>query len=78
MEDVVEARGEAKSKSARAHANPATAPDPSAEPVVPEPLSEIPATFEAREEKARKEIATRFETRFARDAVPSPPWPPSS
>lgn len=30
-------------------------------------LAAIPATFEAREEKARKELATRYETRFVRD-----------
>ena len=37
-----------------------------AEPGADKALAEIPKTFEGREEKARKEIATRYETRFTR------------
>ena len=51
MEDLLEAK--AKNKT----------PD---DPVALKTLGTIPPTFEGREEKARKELATRFETRFTR------------
>lgn len=40
--------------------------DAAAQKVKDKALAAIPATYEAREEKARKELATRFETRFIR------------
>jgi carboxyl-terminal processing protease len=49
-------------------ADPDAADDAAAEQV----MGEIPATFEGREEKARKEIATRYETRFIRLAAMEP------
>ncbi len=51
MEDLLEAK--AKNKT----------PD---DPIALKTLGTIPPTFEGREEKARKELATRFETRFTR------------
>ncbi len=76
MEDLLEAKGAAQARPRDPSARgPVTSPDSAVGPdqgPVPEPLADIPSTFEAREEKARKELATRFETRFARDAAPAP------
>jgi carboxyl-terminal processing protease len=41
-------------------------------------LQQIPTTAEGREQKARQEIATRFETRFTRLATPDPLDPAES
>ncbi|HTE49820.1 MAG TPA: carboxy terminal-processing peptidase [Kofleriaceae bacterium] len=46
--------------------------DTRAEQAAAESLASIPTTPEAREEKARKELATRYETRFLRLATPEP------
>ncbi len=43
-----------------------------ADPPAEDALSSIPKTFEGREEKARKDIATRYETRFVRLAALDP------
>ncbi len=47
-------------------------PDPAAEAAAAKALAAIPPTFEGREEKARKELATRYETRFVRLAKSEP------
>ena len=41
-------------------------PDPAAEKAAEKALALIPPTFEGREEKARKDLATRYESRFVR------------
>lgn len=51
MEDLLEAKAKKKEPE---------------DPAAAKTLGTIPATFEGREEKARKELATRFETRFTR------------
>jgi carboxyl-terminal processing protease len=42
------------------------------DPAAAEPLADIPTTVEGREEKARKDLATRYETRFVRLAAAEP------
>jgi carboxyl-terminal processing protease len=66
MEDLLENKGKTSAKDKK--------PDPEAEKL----LGQIPVTPEAREEKARKEIATRFETRFVRLATLDPLEPAES
>jgi carboxyl-terminal processing protease len=59
MEDLASGKKDKPDKNAKVV-------DPAAEKVQAKALAEIPPTFEGREEKARKDLATRYEARFVR------------
>lgn len=65
MEDIVEAKAHPKPDAKKAK----DPDDAKREAIAERALGEIPATFEGREEKIRKELALRYSTQFTRLAV---------
>lgn len=66
MEDILEAKAHPKPDAKAKAKDP---DDAKREAIAERTLGEIPATFEGREEKIRKELAVRYSTQFTRLAV---------
>ncbi|MBL9110917.1 MAG: hypothetical protein JNM74_16650, partial [Myxococcales bacterium] len=62
FEDILESRAKPKDESKK----PKDPDEAKREAIAERALGEIPATFEGREAKIRKELATRYETQFTR------------